>query len=271
MNDPKVRKPAMAGTFYPDESNVLANEVTRLLDAAVSNDTRQPKAIIAPHAGYIYSGRTAAAAYARLKPFADIIKRVVLLGPSHRAPVRSLAIPSVTAFATPLQTVPLDLEILEVIFTLPQVKVSDAAHASEHSLEVQIPFLQTVLTSFSLVPIAVGHARPEEVADVLGKLWGSDETLIVVSSDLSHFLPYASAKVRDRMTCDSILDCIPEITPEEACGAFAINGLLLAARQHKLKPELVQLCNSGDTAGKKNSVVGYASFAFYPEKSSNDR
>lgn len=259
----------MAGSFYPRDKEVLATELATLLGAEKPADSRQPKAIIAPHAGYAYSGRTAAAAYARIIPWQKTIRRVVLLGPSHRAPVRSLAIPSPGAFATPLQTIPLDDEALERLSDLPQITVSDAAHASEHSLEVQLPFLQSVLDSFSLVPLVVGQASAEEVAQVLDILWGGNETLIVVSSDLSHFLPYASAKVRDRLTCNSILDGEPEITPEEACGAMPINGLLLAAGRHQLKPELVQLCNSGDTAGDKSSVVGYAAFAFYPAETAN--
>lgn len=267
MENTNVRKPAMAGTFYPGDGVVLASEVSRLLAAAASSDTRQPKAIIAPHAGYIYSGSTAAAVYAKLNSCRAKINRVVLLGPSHRAPVRCMAASSVTAFATPLQTVPLDRKTIDLIAAMPQVEINDAAHASEHSLEVQIPFLQTMLDNFTLIPLAVGHASAEDVADVLDALWGGDETLIVVSSDLSHFLPYASAKVRDRMTCDAILDGNPHIAPEEACGAFGINGLLVAAQRHHLKPELVQLCNSGDTAGDKSSVVGYAAFAFYPGES----
>lgn len=260
-----IRNPVMAGSFYPGDREALTSELADLLNNEATTNPRQPKAIIVPHAGYTYSGRTAAAVYSRLKPWRHIIQRVVLLGPSHRAPVRCVAIPSVTAFATPLQPVPLDNESMEMLATLPQVIINDAAHASEHSLEVQLPFLQTVLDSFSLVPMVVGHAAPEDVRQILDAVWGGNETLIVVSSDLSHFLPYASAKVRDRLTCNSILDCDPKITPEEACGAFPINGLLLTANQHQLRPELVALCNSGDSSGDKNCVVGYASFAFYPQ------
>ncbi|MBS1196459.1 MAG: hypothetical protein H6R18_244 [Proteobacteria bacterium] len=266
-NPKKTREPVVAGRFYPNEPQTLASEISRLLDSVVVSDTRQPKAIIAPHAGYIYSGRTAAAVYTRIKPWRGTIHRVILLGPSHHTAVAGLALPSVDAFATPLRSIPLDQQAMSELRALPQVVVSDAAHASEHSLEVQLPFLQSVLESFTLVPLAVGQVQPESVAEVLEAVWGGDETLIVVSSDLSHFLPYASARVRDRMTCDAILDCDPSIDPHDACGAHPINGLLLAATRHNLTPELVELCNSGDTAGDKSAVVGYAAFAFYPESS----
>jgi len=261
----QIRIPAVAGQFYPREQQVLSQEVARLLDAVAPSDGPQPKAIIVPHAGYIYSGPTAAAAYARLKPWRHVIRRVVLLGPCHHTAVKGLAVPSVSAFATPLDIVPLDQEALQMLSALPQIEVNDAAHAREHSLEVQIPFLQMVLESFVLVPLAVGCASTASVAEILDQLWGGDETLIVVSSDLSHFLPYSSAGIRDRMTCESILDRDPCINPHNACGAYPINGLLLAAGAHGLEPELIELCNSGDTAGDKNSVVGYAAFAFYPE------
>lgn len=261
----RIRGPSVAGRFYPGEARALAEEVTRLLGTLPTGDSQQPKAVIVPHAGYIYSGRTAAAAYALLKPWSRVIRRVVLLGPCHHAAVEGLAVPSVSAFATPLGTVPLDQESLRRLTALPQIKVNDAAHAREHSLEVQIPFLQMVLESFMLVPLAIGCASTVSVAEVLDQLWGGDETLIVVSSDLSHFLPHDSATVRDRMTCEAILDRDPCINPHEACGAYPINGLLLAAGAHGLQPELIELCNSGDTAGDKLSVVGYAAFAFYPE------
>lgn len=262
-----VRRAAVAGSFYEGNREILAHELAQLLESIPPISRQQPKAIIAPHAGYIYSGHTAAAAYARLKPWRDAIHRVVLLGPCHRTPVRGLAASSVGAFLTPLKAVPVDQEAQANIASLPQVSINDQAHAHEHSLEVQIPFLQSVLESFSLIPLVVGHASAEEVAEVLETLWGNEETLIVVSSDLSHFLPYPSAQVRDRMTCKTILDCDHRVAPEEACGAYPINGLLLAAIRHHLHPELVELCNSGDTAGDKDSVVGYASFAFYPESS----
>jgi AmmeMemoRadiSam system protein B len=235
-----------------------------LADARTSagSDAAVPKAIIVPHAGYIYSGATAALAYARLAPARYSIRRVVLLGPVHRVVVRGLALPGVDAFATPLGEIAIDQAGVATLSRLPQVLVSQAAHAREHSLEVQLPFLQSVLDDFKLLPLAVGDATADEVAQVLETLWGGPETLIVISSDLSHFLPYASAQAVDRETVQHILGLHSAITHQQACGGTPVNGLLLAARQHRLQAELLGLCNSGDTAGDKDRVVGYASVAF---------
>jgi AmmeMemoRadiSam system protein B len=222
-----------------------------------------PKAVIAPHAGYVYSGPIAAHAYARLAPARGTIERVVLLGPTHRVAVRGIAVPDVRAFATPLGAIELDAAAIESISAMPQVVVSDEAHALEHSLEVHLPFLQNVLGSFKLVPLAVGYAQPSEVATVIEALWGGPETLVVVSSDLSHYLGYAEAKAIDRKTCDAVLALKTDIDHEQACGATPVAGLTLAARRRQLRPELLDLRNSGDTAGDKHRVVGYASFAFY--------
>jgi AmmeMemoRadiSam system protein B len=222
-----------------------------------------PKALIAPHAGYVYSGPIAANAYARLAPARDIISRVVLLGPTHRVAVRGLAVPAARQFVTPLGTVEIDAEAIERLRELPQVVVSDEAHALEHSLEVHVPFLQTVLGSFKLVPLAVGHADADEVAEVVEALYGGPETLIVVSSDLSHYLPYGEAQRVDRATCEAILALRTDIDHEQACGATPVAGLALAARRKGLRPELIDVRNSGDTAGDRGRVVGYASFAFY--------
>jgi AmmeMemoRadiSam system protein B len=261
---PAVRAPAVAGTFYPGNPAELAADLESLLADALAEAGRgQPKAIIAPHAGYIYSGSTAADAYARLAPWRDAIRRVVLLGPTHRVPVRGLALSSAEFFATPLGKVRLDREAPAALADLPQVTVSDPAHAWEHSLEVHLPFLQTVLGDFSLVPLAVGQANADEVAQVLDRLWGGPETLFVISSDLSHYLPYTTASRTDQATCERILQLDPHIALEQACGAYPVNGLLLAARRHGLKPEMIHLCNSGDTAGGTDRVVGYAAFAFY--------
>ncbi|MGA8032550.1 MAG: AmmeMemoRadiSam system protein B, partial [Casimicrobiaceae bacterium] len=220
-----------------------------------------PKALIVPHAGYAYSGTTAAAAYARLAPARDEIRRVVLFGPTHRVPVRGLALPSARAFATPLGNVAIDRGAAEAALGLPQVCASDAVHAFEHSLEVQLPFLQGVLGDFEMVPFAVGDATAEEVAEVIEALWGGPETLIVVSSDLSHYHRYADAQAIDRATADAILGLWPSLDHEQACGATPVNGLMLSAREHGLSAELLGLCNSGDTAGDRSRVVGYASFA----------
>ncbi|MEW6314356.1 MAG: AmmeMemoRadiSam system protein B [Pseudomonadota bacterium] len=257
-----VRQPAVAGTFYPAAAQALAHTISGLLAGTETNPDAVPKAIIAPHAGYMYSGMTAAHAYARLKPARERITRVVLLGPVHRVPIRGLALPSVDSFATPLGTIPLDRAAMAEIARLPQVQVNDAAHALEHSLEVHLPFLQNVLQHFTLVPLAVGDATPQEVAEVIDALWGGPETLIVVSSDLSHFLPYPLAQRIDEQTAQAILHLHGNITHEQACGGTPVNGLMLAARRHHLKPKLLDLRNSGDTAGDKARVVGYAAFAF---------
>jgi AmmeMemoRadiSam system protein B len=265
MNE--VRPAAVAGTFYPRAAIALKEDVRAHLAGARHAPTigGVPKAVIAPHAGYVYSGPIAGSVYARLAGGRDTIRRVVLLGPTHRVPVRGLAVPQARAFATPLGTVEVDQEAVALARTLPQVRESEAAHALEHSLEVQLPFLQTVLAQFTLVPFAVGDASPQEVAAVIELLWGGAETLIVVSSDLSHYHRYADAREIDRGTAETILARSPSLDHEQACGATPINGLLLCAQRHRLQPELIDLRNSGDTAGDKSQVVGYASFAFAPE------
>lgn len=261
-----TRLPAVAGMFYPGDPDALAGEITTLLADAVApapTFSDRPKAIIVPHAGYIYSGAIAASAYACLVPHAATIRRVVLLGPCHRVPIRGLAVPHVSAFATPLGTIPLDQDAISAALTLPQVVRHEAAHAQEHSLEVQLPFLQQVLASFSVVPFAVGYATPDEVADVLDLLWGGPDTLIVISSDLSHYYPYPEAQRRDRHTADDITHLRLLLDHEQACGATPINGLIELAQRRGLRPILLDLRNSGDTAGDKSRVVGYASFAFF--------
>lgn len=262
-----VRPAAVAGTFYPARDCTLSSAVRDLMaDAAPVPDSTlpAPKALIVPHAGYIYSGATAAQAYARLRPARSRIRRVVLLGPVHHVPVRGLALPGVEAFATPLGEIAIDPVGVAALTALPQVLVSAAAHAPEHSLEVQLPFLQLALDDFKLVPLAVGDATAAEVAEVLERLWGGAETLIVISSDLSHFLPYRMAQTVDHETVRHILEFSAAITHQQACGGTPINGLLLAAKRHGLRPELLELCNSGDVTGDKGRVVGYAAFAFLP-------
>lgn len=256
------RPPAVAGTFYPGSPSLLADTVDHLLADAHPGFSGQPKALIAPHAGYIYSGATAALAYATLAPWRRTIRRVVLLGPTHRVAVNGLALPESEFFSTPLGNIRIDLDGIEQLAALPQVGFSNSAHAGEHALEVHLPFLQRVLDNFTLLPLAVGHASAEAVAEVLETLWGGPETLIVVSSDLSHFLPYDTARQVDRNTCQHILQLDTPIRPEQACGAYPVNGLLLAARRRGLIPQLIHLCNSGDTAGDKARVVGYAAIAF---------
>lgn len=257
-----TRPPAVAGAFYPGDPATLSTTIDQLLAEAEHVSGIQPKALIVPHAGYVYSGSTAATAYATLAPWSKVIRRVILLGPTHRIAVDGIALPEAEVFSTPLGPVRLDAQAIAVIADLPQIVFSDKVHAFEHSLEVHLPFLQRALECFTLVPLAVGDATPEAVAEVLDLLWDGPETLIVVSSDLSHFLPYATAQQVDSNTCRHILQFDTHIKPEQACGAYPINGLLLTARQRGLTPTLLGLCNSGDTAGDKNRVVGYASFSF---------
>jgi MEMO1 family protein len=258
-----VRPPAVAGMFYSANPRLLAQEVQVFL-----TESRSPalnaKALIVPHAGYMYSGSIAASAYATLKEIAPRIRRVILLGPTHRIAVRGLALPEAEAFDTPIGRVKLDVDGMQTIAKLHQVIVSGEAHEQEHSLEVQLPFLQCVLDDFTLLPLAVGTTTADEVAEVLEALWGSDETLIVVSSDLSHYLPYASAQFTDNRTAQDILNLHQTIDHEQACGGTPISGLMVAARKHHLTPHLLDLRNSGDTAGPQDRVVGYAAFAFTP-------
>jgi len=258
---PHTRPPAVAGMFYPGDAATLKRDVNMYI-AAGAVERKAPKAIIAPHAGYVYSGPIAGSVYALLSPASSTIRRVVLLGPTHRVAVRGMALPTCDAFATPLGNIPIDRDAFNLLTDLSQVVLSDAAHAQEHSLEVQLPFLQAVLSDFRLLPFAVGHVGSEAVAEVLDRLWGGDETLIVVSSDLSHYLPYAAAREVDGATAQRIVAESPDITHEEACGATPLNGLLLAARRRGLHPRLVDLRNSGDTAGDCSRVVGYGAFAF---------
>jgi len=267
-----IRQPAVAGAFYPAQKQILVEDISTLLNASRYSHSDNlktdapPKAIIVPHAGYIYSGEVAAAAYTRLAAAHDTIKRVILLGPVHRVPVRGLALPGFEVFATPLGEVQVDHAAVTAIEHMRQVVISPEAHLPEHSLEVQLPFLQSVLDDFKIVPLAVGDATPAEVAEVLDALWGGEETLIVVSSDLSHFYPYQTAQVLDSQTVKDILSLEYHLNHEQACGGTPVNGLLLAARNHHLQPHLLDLRNSGDTAGDKDRVVGYASFAFTEEE-----
>jgi len=256
-----VRRPAVAGLFYPAEPAHLHATVDQLLAPKVS-ELAPPKALIVPHAGYIYSGPTAATAYGRLYAARERISRVVLLGPAHFVPLRGLAAPTVDAFATPLGEVRLDRAALDALKDLPQVRLNDGAHGQEHSLEVQLPFLQRLLPAFTLVPLVVGDASPAEVAEVLERLWGGEETLILISSDLSHYHDYATARELDARTSANIERLRFEALEwEDACGRVPIQGLLYYARRHGLKVETLELCNSGDTAGDKRRVVGYGAYA----------
>jgi AmmeMemoRadiSam system protein B len=261
-----VRPPAVAGMFYPGEPEVLRRDVDELLRLAPPVSVA-PKALIAPHAGYAYSGPVAATAYAALSSIAEQITRVVLLGPAHRVALSGLALPEADVFDTPLGPIEIDAD---AVARLGDVARRADAHAREHSLEVHLPFLMRALrrrdgtVGFKLVPLVVGHASPQEVASVLERLWGGPETLIVVSSDLSHFLPYETARRVDHDTVSRILALDGHrLAGDEACGAYPINGLLEVARARGLTPELLDLRNSGDTAGPRREVVGYAAIAFH--------
>lgn len=259
-----IRKAAVAGMFYPGDADELKSEVQGFLSDAGTVATPVPKAIIAPHAGYRYSGALAGKAYARLKPAADKITRVVLLGPCHRVAVRGLALSGADYFETPLGRIAVDKDAEALIATLPQVSVFAQTHVAEHALEVHLPFLQEVLGDFKLVPLVVGEASPDDVAQVLDTLWGGPETLIVISSDLSHYLDYDAARDIDQRTCDAITHFAPEkIETNGACGRFPVRGLLQLAKSHGMRVETLGLCNSGDTAGPKDRVVGYGAWAFF--------
>jgi MEMO1 family protein len=257
------RPAAVAGRFYPADAPALRAAVRACLPASAGTSAA-PKILLVPHAGYVYSGPIAGAGYACLARAAGRIRRVVLLGPTHRVAVRGMAIPSVAAFHTPLGPVPLDTDLLAELAALPDVVRSDVAHAQEHALEVQLPFLQQLLGDFRLAPVAVGQVDPRAVDRLLEQVWGGDETLIVISSDLSHYLPYADAQTRDRATVARVLALDPWLSHDEACGATPLAGALIAARRHGLRPRLLDLRNSGDTAGDRDRVVGYAAVAFEP-------
>ncbi|MDH5472160.1 MAG: AmmeMemoRadiSam system protein B [Gammaproteobacteria bacterium] len=257
-----TRLPAVAGLFYPEDRNQLQHDVHHYLSAS-KQTINIPKAIIVPHAGYIYSAPIAATAYINLLPAHSIIKKVVLLGPSHRVAFTGLASSSASDFSTPLGKIPVDQQTLNELLALPQVIVFDEAHAQEHSLEVQLPFLQIVLDDFQLIPLVVGDAGPDDVADVLEYLWGGPETLIVISSDLSHYHNYVTANQLDQATSTAIENLQPEkIHYEMACGRNPVNGLLKIAKHKGLHGQTLDLRNSGDTAGSKDRVVGYGAYAF---------
>jgi AmmeMemoRadiSam system protein B len=255
-----ARPAAVAGMFYPAEPATLKRTVAELL-AAVPTPEKDAKVIIAPHAGYQYSGPTAAHAYRQLEARRGLIQRVVLLGPAHRVYLKGMALPSVDAFTTPLGDVPIDAEGVSQAEEVPGMQVSDEAHAQEHSLEVHLPFLQSVLNDFQLVPIVVGVCTARHVEALLDALWGGDETAIVLSSDLSHFHSYSEAREIDTNTTARIEALDTNLHGEDACGAYALNGLMLAAKERGLKVRTLDVRNSGDTAGDKFRVVGYGAYA----------
>jgi MEMO1 family protein len=259
----RVRPPAVAGSFYPADPRRLRGEVEGLLAGARRpvRDARPPKALVVPHAGYVYSGPIAASGFARLEEQRQV-RRVVILGPAHRVALRGLALPDSDAFATPLGELGIDRAAVASLADLPQVRVSAAAHVDEHCLEVELPFLQVLLPEVTVVPLLVGDATPAEVAEVLARVWGDDETVVLVSSDLSHYLPAEHAARADRATADEILALGGPLAPIQACGARPLNGFLRLARELQMRAELLDLRNSADTAGDPERVVGYGAFAF---------
>ena len=265
MLSSRVREAAVAGSFYPGDPEVLRDTVDALLAEAPSPPagTPVPQAVIVPHAGYVYSGSTAALAYARVAGGRDTIRRVVVIGPTHRVPVRGVALPGADGFGTPLGVLPVaQAWAQDRLADVPAACVFAETHRQEHAVEVQLPFLQRTLGDVEIIPLLAGDATGEDVADVLDALWGGRRTLVVISSDLSHYLPYEQARRVDAQTIARIDALDGPLDPAQACGATPINGLLVAARRHGLRPTLLGACSSGDTAGDRSRVVGYCAFAF---------
>ena len=263
-----VRAAAVAGLFYPDDPGELRDSVLQLLTTAATHRTEvAPKALIVPHAGYIYSGFVAARAYALVANLAQI-KRIVLIGPSHRVYLSGMAVPTAHAFRTPLGDIPIDRAACQLLRDSGEVIAADAPHAQEHSLEVQLPFLQMLFGEFELIPIVAGTASPAQVGAVLQRVWGNGETLVLISSDLSHYHPYEVAQRIDSETSELILRRSPTLVGEQACGAVCINGLLHLAREQGYPITQIERLNSGDTAGDRDRVVGYGAFGIGTRASS---
>lgn len=256
-----IKQPCVAGQFYPADPTTLQKMVNGYLAAVKPADLAPPKALIAPHAGYIYSGPIAASGYALLPTLNKTVTRVVLLGPAHRYPVLGIAATKVDQFATPLGNIDIDKQAVTTALTLPFVTTIEQAYTQEHALEVHLPFLQTVLTNFKLAPFVVGNAKPEDVAKLINTLWGGSETLFVISSDLSHYYDYDTANKLDQAASQAIVNLRPQdIHDNQACGRLPIKGMLLAAKQHNMKVIMLDQRNSGDTAGDKSRVVGYGAY-----------
>lgn len=263
----QIRHPAVAGMFYPADKATLTKDIHRYLnesDSATHALENIPKALVVPHAGYVFSGPIAASAYKYLIPLKHQINRVVLLGPSHQVAFKGLAVPESDTFNTPLGNIQIDQEGIKLLSDLPQVITSDMAHRDEHSLEVQLPFLQEILDDFSLIPLVVGDAERHDVAEVINRLWGDEHTLIVISTDLSHYHDYYEAKKLDRATSDAIAYLKPDLIGyDDACGRNGLKGMLTVAEQKAMSVDVLDLRNSGDTAGSKDRVVGYGAYVFY--------
>lgn len=258
-----IREPVIAGDYYPADPNMLHHNLEVLLHNTATQPAPLPKVLIVPHAGYYYSGPIAAEAFRLLNPERHVIHRIVIFGPSHRIPIKGMALPTSDAFATPLGQVPVNRDLVKEIGQLPGVTFSDSAHLIEHSIEAQLPFLQEILDSFEIVPVLVGDAEPQHVAAVIDALWGGPETVLVISTDLSHYHDYAKGKALDAQTADKILRKDYHLTRSEACGARAINGLMLSKHADTLRARTIVLRNSADTAGQKGEIVGYGAFMLY--------
>ena len=269
-----IRPTAVAGQFYPADPAELARQLDTFLAEAgrrISPRAKAPKALIAPHAGYVYSGPVAASAYVLAKPLQGQVSRVVLLGPAHRVAFRGMAISTADAWASPLGPVPVDRDFIAALQAVPMLGALETAHAQEHSLEVHVPFLQRVLGRFSLVPVVVGDATPEQVAALLDAAWGGPETLVVISTDLSHYLDYQSCRSLDQSSVDAIQRLDPtRLARDQACGRIPVGGLLLAAKRRGLEIVTLDVRNSGDTAGPKDRVVGYGAWALYEPDATAD-
>jgi len=267
MNTYTTRPAAVVGMFYPEDPHTLSRDIDQLLRQFPTENTGIPKALIVPHAGTIYSGLTAAAAYTQLRP-SSAFNEIVLLGPTHRIPLIGLGVPSVDAFQTPLGDIPLETTIIkDLVDQFDCINVSDSSHSEEHALEVQLPFLQRTLDSFSLIPITVGEVSEEDLGEVIDTLWGDPNRLILISSDLSHFQPYAEAQKLDLQTAHLIESFRgSELSYDSACGRAGIRGLLHVANDRGMNIERLDLRNSGDTAGPRDRVVGYGSWGFYEQK-----
>lgn len=263
----QIRQPAVAGLFYPAEALALKTQIDELLAQARASpplpDLESLRALIVPHAGYIYSGQVAANAYHLLEQYPKPVKRVLLLGPSHRVPLAGIALPDASAFSTALGNIPLDTASMTTLENLPRVTKLPQAHELEHSLEVQLPFLQTVLDDFTLVPLVVGQTEPDTVEQVLNLFADDPDTFIVISTDLSHFLDYDTARHVDRNTSDTIEERSCTLNGEQACGCYPLNGLLKLARQHNWQVTTLDLRNSGDASGPLDRVVGYGAYAVF--------
>lgn len=270
-----TRPAAVAGMFYESNPSRLQQDVQGFLGEATLPAhavSAVPKAIIVPHAGYVYSGPVAGSAYATVKALAGQIKRIVLMGPAHRVYIDGIAASTARAFATPLGNVAVDQDtIRELAEEFGFLRYADEVHTMEHSLEVQLPFLQEIFEDFVLLPFAVGGASPDQVEALLDRLWGGAETLIVISSDLSHYRSYEAAREIDGFTAAQIRQLVAaRLTGEHACGYLPISGLLQAASKRGLKCEVLDTRSSGDTAGPRDRVVGYGAFAFYADEHARD-